>query len=204
MVSGRLEKPNCTPSCHSQVFPMFPLKQLHCSSDWRWPSLVLSRKIIKCFPFPRLSPPGDWWRDVLIFVPAGSVSSSSTLEIFCYTNHLRWLHGPPVYLLGHFPSLRHIQAPQHLRSSVTQTIWDGCMAHQSICLVVSLHSGMSRAAHPQRFSKVDAKHRHTSLGFPFHFLYQLTHWIGEDDGMRWCTHHSEQNKRQHHKKSIHQ
>ena len=85
------------------------------------------------------------------------------------------------------------QAPQHSRSSVTQTIWDGCMAHQSICLVISLHSGMSRAAHPQRFSKVDAKHRHASLGFPFHFLYQA-HWICKDDGTRWCTHHSKQNK----------
>ena len=40
--------------------------------------------------FQRLSLPGDRWCDVLGFVPAGSVSSFSTLQIFC--------------LLGCFPS----------------------------------------------------------------------------------------------------
>ena len=34
------------------------LKQYQCSSDWQWPSLILSRKIVLCFLFPRLSPPG--------------------------------------------------------------------------------------------------------------------------------------------------
>ena len=32
-------------------------------------------------PFSRLSPPGDRWCDVLGFVPAGSVSSSTTIQI---------------------------------------------------------------------------------------------------------------------------
>ena len=41
------------------------------------------------------------------------------------------------------------QAPQHFRSSETQATCDGCFARQSICLLVSLHSGMSRAVHPQ-------------------------------------------------------
>ena len=34
------------------------------------------------FLFPLLSPPGDRWCDVLGFVPAGNVSSFSTLQIF--------------------------------------------------------------------------------------------------------------------------
>ena len=33
-----------TPS--SEVSPMSPLKRFQCSSDWRWPFLVLSRKIV--------------------------------------------------------------------------------------------------------------------------------------------------------------
>ena len=53
-----------------------------CSSDRRWPPLVLSRKIVQRFLFPRLSPPGDRWCDGLGFLPAVNVSSFSTLRIF--------------------------------------------------------------------------------------------------------------------------
>ena len=59
------------------------------------------------FLFPRLSPPGDRWCDVLGFVPAGSVSSFSTLQIFR-----------------------------------EQATCEGCFARQSICSVISLHSGV--------------------------------------------------------------
>ena len=60
-------------------------------------------KIVERFLFPRLSPPGDRWRDVLGFVPAGSVSSSSTLQIFFRgANRSWWLLCPQVYLLGRF------------------------------------------------------------------------------------------------------
>ena len=38
------------------------------------------------------------------------------------------------------------QAPQHFRSSETQTTCDGCFARQSIVSVIALHSGVSRAA----------------------------------------------------------
>ena len=47
------------------------------------------------------------------------------------------------------------QVSQHFRSSEKQATCDGCFARQSICSVVSLHSGMSRAERPQEFSKVD-------------------------------------------------
>ena len=109
MVSMRSEKPICAPPCFSEVSPTSPLKRFQCLSDWRWPSLVLSRTIVYRFLFPRLSPPGDRWCDVLGFVPAGSVSSFSTLQIFREASHLWGLLCPPVYLLGRFPSLRYVQ-----------------------------------------------------------------------------------------------
>ena len=63
-------------------------KRFQCSSGWRWPSLVLSRKIVSRFLFPRLSPPGDRWCVVIGLVPAGSVLSSSALQIFREASHL--------------------------------------------------------------------------------------------------------------------
>ena len=46
------------------------------------------------------------------------------------------------------------QAPQHV-SSVMQATCDDCFTCQSICSVISLHSGMPREVHKQEFSKVD-------------------------------------------------
>ena len=63
-----------------------------CWSGWRWPFLVLSRKIF----FLRLPPLGDRWSDVLGFETSCSVSSSSTLQIFRdYASRLWWLLCPP-------------------------------------------------------------------------------------------------------------
>ena len=73
----------------------------------------------------------------------------------------RWRH-----ILGIVPA-GMTQAPQHFRSSETQTIWDGCFAS-----VVSLHSDMSRAVHSREFPRVDEEHWHIpSLGFPFHVWF---------------------------------
>ena len=47
------------------------------------------------------------------------------------------------------------QAPQNFRSSEKQATCEGRFARQSVCSVVSLHFGMSRAVDPQEFSKVD-------------------------------------------------
>ena len=102
------------------VSPMLPLKRFQYSSNWRWPSLVLSRKIVERFLFPRISPPGDRWCNVLGFVPEGSVSSSSTLQIFQEANHLWWLLYPPVCRLG-----RHVQdncIRRSWRQSMARTI----------------------------------------------------------------------------------
>ena len=55
---------------------------------------------------------------------------------------------------------------QHFRSSEKQATCEGCLAPQSICSVVSLHSGMSRAVHPQEFTKVDVDHQHISIWAP--------------------------------------
>ena len=46
MESMRTKKPICAPPRLSYVSPALPLKQFQCLSDWRWPSLVLSRKIV--------------------------------------------------------------------------------------------------------------------------------------------------------------
>ena len=50
------------------------------------------------------------------------------------------------------------QAPQHFRSSEKQATREGRFPRQSICSVVSLQSGMSKAVQPQEFSKVDVDH----------------------------------------------
>ena len=47
------------------------------------------------------------------------------------------------------------QAAQHFRSSEKQATCEGSFASQSICWVISLHSGMSRTVDPQEFLKVD-------------------------------------------------
>ena len=63
-VSSSSEKPIIRRSPYiSGSFPTLPLKQSRCSSDWWWPSPVLSVKIVERFLFPRLSPPHCWWRD---------------------------------------------------------------------------------------------------------------------------------------------
>ena len=49
------------------------------------------------------------------------------------------------------------QAPQHFTSS-EMAICDGHFACQSVCLIISLDSGMSWAVHPQEFSRVDVGH----------------------------------------------
>ena len=107
MVSMRSEKPiimRSIPSLRS-----FPNVAFETVPMLVWLTMVLSRPFKERLLFLRLSPPGHQWCDVLGFVSAGSVSSFSTLQIFRETSHLRWLLCPPVYLLGYFPSLRHVQ-----------------------------------------------------------------------------------------------
>lgn len=63
----------------SAVSPTLPLKQLQRLSDWWWPSLVLSRSIIKRFLCPCLSPPGSGWCGVLGLLSAVLSPSSGPL-----------------------------------------------------------------------------------------------------------------------------
>ena len=79
-----------------------------------WLTMALSRPFkedrLALLFFKRLSPPGDGqWYDVLGFVPAYSVSSFSTHQIFQCVGCLWGFLFLPVYPLGHFPSLRHVQ-----------------------------------------------------------------------------------------------
>ena len=48
-------KPICPLPHLWEVYVMLPLKQFQYLSDWWWPFLVLSRKVVKCFPFLCLS-----------------------------------------------------------------------------------------------------------------------------------------------------
>ena len=58
--------------------------------NWWWPSQALLSFLEDHyrFLFSCLSPPGDWWCHVLGFMPACSVSSSSTLQTFWDASHL--------------------------------------------------------------------------------------------------------------------
>ena len=68
---------------------------------------------------------------------------------------------------------------QHLRSSETQATCDGCFTGKSIDSVISLHSSMSRAGHPQVFrrlmSTIDTFHpvwaSHSTVPFFFFFFF---------------------------------
>ena len=65
------------------------------------------------------------------------------------------------------------QTAQHFRSSRMQAACEGCFACQSICSVISVHCGMSRAVHPQEFSKMEVDHWHIPVWAShstFHFL----------------------------------
>ena len=99
------------PNVAFETVPKFVLLTMALSRPFREDRLAL-------ILFARLSPPGDRWCDVLGFVPAGSVSSFSTLQIFREASHLY-----------------------------------GCFSGQSVCSVISLHSGkMATNQHAESIS----------------------------------------------------
>ena len=78
----------CLVSFPSVAFQTVPL--------FAWLTIALSGKIVKRFLFPHLSPPGDQWCDILGFVPACNVSSSSTIQIFRDFRHPVMVQMPSV------------------------------------------------------------------------------------------------------------
>ena len=81
-------------------------------------------------------------------------------------------NGSSVHLIDNGPLSSfqgRLSSAYSFRSSKKQATCDGCCAHQSICSIICLHSGMSRAVHPQKFLKVDITINMCSVGFPFHF-----------------------------------
>ena len=89
----------------------------------------------------RLYPPGDQSCDVLCFVPAGSVSSFSTLQIFRKESHLWGLLCPPDCLLGRFPSLQHVQG-----NTPTGVFQGGCRPSTRFSLGFSFHFSLFAAS----------------------------------------------------------
>ena len=82
-VPMRSEKPTCAPPSLSKVSPTLPLKRPLSSFKKK------KKKSSSVFFLSMQSSPDDRCCDVLGFVLAGSVSSSSTLQIFRDANHLR-------------------------------------------------------------------------------------------------------------------
>ena len=75
----------CAPSRVSEVSEVsttLSLKQFNfkCLSDWRWPFLILFKDDSRARSFSMPLSSRRSWCDILGFVPAGSVSSSATLE----------------------------------------------------------------------------------------------------------------------------
>ena len=118
---------------------MSPLKRFQCSSDCRWPYIVLSRKIVYRFLFPRLSPPGDRWRGVLGFVPAGS------LKLFNTSDLPRSKLPARVALPARSFSFTSACPGQYIYTTVL-SLSAGCFARS----VIFLHFCMSRAVHIHR------------------------------------------------------
>ena len=81
--------------------------------------------------------------------------------------------------LALYPQVMY-QAPQHFRSSEKQATCEGCFARQSICLVISLRSGMSSVTllHIRQQNncslsdKISVKH-HNSLVVLIFFLFTI-------------------------------
>ena len=98
MGSMRSENPANTAPRLWEMSLTLPLKQFQCSSDWRWPSLALSRKIVQRFLFFGASLFLAIDDVMFLALCLQVVSSSSIRPIFRDPNHLRWLLCPPVYL----------------------------------------------------------------------------------------------------------
>ena len=81
-------------------------------------------------------------------------ATSSSLQIFRDASHLCWLLCPPVCLIDHFMDI------------IMYIIIGPCGSFP-------LHSGMSRAVHPQEFSKVGVKHWHMPVWASHSTLYIL-------------------------------
>ena len=82
----------------------------HLSSTYPTPWMCTTLQSLQSGTLPSLKEKKDVVNRCVEFgYGAGSVSSSSTLQIFLEASHLWWLLCPPVYLLGHFPSLRYVQ-----------------------------------------------------------------------------------------------
>ena len=103
-----------------------------CCSIWsgrRWPFLVLSRSVER-FLSLSFSPPGDRWCDVLGFVPAGNVSSSSAFQIFRDASHTWCLLCSPVSLPS-FPFRSGMSSTVHLLESSKADVEHGHIPHYS-------------------------------------------------------------------------
>ena len=111
--------------------------------------------------------------------PLSTFQGRSSVTSFLHASLLQAIDGVVLLALCQH-AVSH--AFQHFRSSETQATCDSCFARQCICSVLSLHSGMSRAVHPQEFSKVSMHWHICQSGLPiplftffFSFLFSKLH-----------------------------
>ena len=76
------------------------------------------RKIVQRFRFLRLSPPGDRWCDALGFVPAGSVSSYTAIQLADSFKETK-----SRLIQGWFRSWLFVQLPDCFREQVKSGIY---------------------------------------------------------------------------------
>ena len=115
-VSLHTEKP-ITSSCLLEVFPVLPLKQLQCWSDWPRPFLMFSRKITECSPLSRscacllqeINGLTSWalWK---FLSTSGLLRHKALAVVACL----------PVCLLGHVPWLFCMSRTVHCSWRVSQ------------------------------------------------------------------------------------
>ena len=117
----RSEQPICAPPHLSEVFQSCLWNNSNVRRTFKEDRLAL---LLSTLLSSRWSMMWCLW-----FVSAGSVSSSSTLQVFRGASHLWELLCPPVYLLSHFLSLRHVQG-----STSTGIFKGGCrpLTHSSL------------------------------------------------------------------------
>ena len=160
---------------------LLAVKRFQFWSDWWWPCLFFSRKIIKCFLLEHLSPLGDWWCKVLGAVPAGWVSGSSTFQMFWVRSHLWYfcVHLSVLFFRGRSSNTSSFyvfllqvvnsvmslalcwqvvsQTLQHFRSSKTQAAYN--FLYPPVYLL-SYFPWLADPGQSKKPSKVDVEHCH--------------------------------------------
>ena len=146
MVSMCSEKPTYAPPHLSEVPPTLPLKWFQCSSDWRWPSLVLSRRSSNASSFPLFS------RRPVVLCPW---SLALWLQVVSQASQ-------------HFRPAEKQATCDNVTVALPASLSAQSFSFTPVC--------PGQYTHPQEFSKVDVNHWHIPAWVPiplFTFCHKL-------------------------------